>query len=113
MGTNFYVELPPCECCGRTYESKHIGKSSAGWCFSLHVYPEEGINTLQDWKKYLQGKTIVNEYGENVSFERLIQTITCRQHLLADVELNRHEIDGHFCVGHGDGTFDYLVGDFC
>jgi hypothetical protein len=24
----------------------HIGKSSLGWCFSLHVIPERGINTL-------------------------------------------------------------------
>ena len=29
----------------------HIGKSSSGWCFSLHVIPEQGINSLQDWVK--------------------------------------------------------------
>ena len=29
----------------------HIGKSSYGWHFSLCIYPELGINDLEDWKK--------------------------------------------------------------
>jgi hypothetical protein len=89
MGTNFYVEpLPPCECCGRAYERKHIGKSSAGWCFSLHVYPDEGINTLQDWKKYLEGKTIKDEYDRTITLPDLIERITERSHSRG---LSRHE----------------------
>ena len=42
MGTNYYFEdsSEVCECCGRGAESLHIGKSSGGWCFSLHVMPE-------------------------------------------------------------------------
>jgi len=52
MGTNYYLyPASPCKACGRSYEAKHIGKSSAGWCFLLHVIPEEGINDLEDWKK--------------------------------------------------------------
>ena len=110
MGTNFYVEpLPPCECCGRAYESKHIGNSSVGWCFSLHVYPDEGINTLQDWRKYLEGKNIKDEYGNTITFDNLMERITKRSHPRG---LSRHEIDNRFCIGHGEGTFDYLVGEF-
>ena len=38
MGTNYYwQESEPCAACGRGYEQVHVGKSSAGWCFSLHV----------------------------------------------------------------------------
>lgn len=39
MGTNYYLyEKPACACCGREFGSKHIGKSSGGWCFSLEMY---------------------------------------------------------------------------
>jgi len=110
MGTNYYVEtLPPCECCGRAYENKHIGKSSAGWCFSLHVYPDEGINTLEDWQKYFEGKVIKDEYGRIISQNELMEIITGRSHPRG---LYRHEIDYSHCIGHGEGTYDYLIGDF-
>jgi hypothetical protein len=110
MGTNYYVEVqPPCECCGRGYEHKHIGKSSAGWCFSLHVYPDEGINTLEDWKEYLKDKVIKNEYGGIVTLDELLRCITKRNHPSG---LSRHVIDSRFCIGHGEGTWDYLIGDF-
>ena len=52
MGTNYYLYegSEACPTCKRPFEPLHIGKSSAGWCFSLHVIPEEGINTLDDWR---------------------------------------------------------------
>lgn len=38
MGTNYYLHSQdPCEHCGRSYPELHIGKSSAGWVFALHV----------------------------------------------------------------------------
>ena len=41
MGTNYYLhKKPPCEACGHEPAPLHIGKSSGGWCFSLHVIPE-------------------------------------------------------------------------
>ena len=76
MGTNYYLEAQsPCECCGRPYQALHIGKSSAGWCFSLHVIPEEGIKTLDDWKKKWEGKRIFNEYDDDVPPEEMLDTI--------------------------------------
>lgn len=109
MGTNYYVDpLPPCECCGRSYESKHIGKSSFGWCFALCVYPDEGINSLQDWRGYLLGKVIRDEYGDLVSLDDFMNIVTERSFPRG---LSRHPIDGR-CIGHGEGTFDYFIGYF-
>lgn len=131
MGTNFYwlkEEKPPCECCGRPFEQDrlHIGKSSAGWCFALHVVPEDGIHTLEDWRALLkQPGRIEDEYGGAVSFEDMLARITersgaanwsAREYTMNSAQpgpngLVRSIVHGH-CIGHGDGTFDYFVGEF-
>lgn len=130
MGTNYYLyEKPACECCKRDFEARHIGKSSFGWCFSLHVDPEDCINDLKDWA-YLwnkPGAVIKNEYGEIVSAEEMLATITERYGMVSerddfDYERNqavqgpnglvRHAIDGRHCIGHGAGTWDLMIGDF-
>lgn len=128
MGCNYYIK-------NTRY---HIGKSSAGWCFSLHVDPSNGINNLEDVLKLIGRKKVVDEYGRGVSKKELIDKITKRswherefpyqctfegktlskeQYLSRNdaVEgpnnLLRHKI-GDFCIGHGEGTYDYLVGEF-
>jgi hypothetical protein len=161
MGTNYYFRKPLtnyCEHCGRSDppEELHIGKSSAGWCFSLHVYPDRDICSLADWEALWPSGTIVNEYGEALSSGEMLQVIT-RQGAAArkidgrfhDTEwdsdwwaprvfagvtlpgylseadfhrfnhsergpngLLRHRVDGHHCIGHGPGTYDYIAGDF-
>jgi hypothetical protein len=138
MGTNYYFyDKPVRECCGRDFESRHIGKSSAGWCFSLHLIPEDGINSLDDWRKLWStpGSVIKNEYGEEVSVGDIEKTI-CQRSWNSTREypngryksekeflrensategpsgLVRHAIDGRHCVGHGEGTWDYIIGDF-
>ena len=141
MGTNYYARKPPeiCECCGHEESfEKHIGKSSMGWCFSLHVYPEEGIRTLEDWFAILgqEGYYIENEYGEIIPPEHFKQTVTERasQHDWSKFDVGgwykdeahfhernhsergpnyllRHKIGDH-CIGHGEGTWDYIVGEF-
>ena len=76
MGTNYYWSeeacQSPCKHC-RGGDRLHIGKSSGGWCFSLHVIPYEGINTLDDWKaKFaLPGSEIVDEYGTRLTAEEM------------------------------------------
>lgn len=132
MGTNYYLAAkPPCECCKRPYKSLHIGKSSGGWCFALHVIPEEGINTLDDWKARFNepGAVIVDEYNQEISPEEMLATITERSwdnrgRPLTPGELRqnhaergpnglvRHVVDGVSCVGHGAGTWDYLACEF-
>ena len=113
MGTNYYwYEKADCECCGRPFEPIHIGKSSGGWCFSLHIYPDDNIHTLDDWKSlwYKPGSFIRNEYGEKILIEEMLKTITERSWRGRDPM--RHEVDGCYCIGHGPGTYDYLIGEF-
>ena len=113
MGTNFYLhQEPDCERCGRSAEPLHIGKSSGGWCFSLHVIPEAGINTLDDWRRLWteRGTFVRNEYGDHVPIDELEQIITNRRwHGEAP---RRNDVDGNHCIGHGEGTWDYIVGEF-
>jgi len=132
MGTNYYVEYDVCPHCGRGEDEKHIGKSSAGWCFSLHVYPDEGINTLEDWEAILKDTVIKNEYGDRVPYEEMLAIIVDRHgggkypnpfynskeafnrenHAVdGPNNLSRHRIERH-CIGHGEGTWDYIIGDF-
>ena len=115
MGTNYYWhedKKPACKCCEREYDQKvlHIGKSSAGWCFSLHVLPEEGLECLEDWiRKWSRSGHIEDEYGRVVGRAEMYDTIADRSHPNG---LSRHPVDGGHCVGHGSGTYDYIAGDF-
>jgi hypothetical protein len=141
MGTNYYLhQKPDCGCCGRPCEPLHIGKSSAGWCFSLHVMPDEGINTLDDWRRLwaAHGAYIRDEYDERVSIADMELIITARRCGWGDWNdtewrppyyenerdfhdknqsergpngLLRHRI-GRYCVSHGNGTWDCIVGEF-
>lgn len=142
MGTNYYwYKTPACDCCKREDPPLHIGKSSYGWCFSLRVYPEDNIKTLDDWNVLLakQGSYIRDEYGDEISAQELLKTITERSgktpwnsrdytnsgwykgeedfHYKNHSErgpkfLLRHKVDGVHCVWHGEGTYDYLIGEF-
>ena len=131
MGTNYYIEpKAPCVTCGREFEREHIGKSSAGWCFSLHVDPERGITDLPDWEDRWtkDGAQIVDEYGKKISPEEMRAVILARvwPHKANDdprwltenhavpgpFGLARHAIDGRHCIGHGKATYDLITGDF-
>ena len=139
MGTNYYVEPePPCPHCGRGYGQIHIGKSSGGWCFALHVIPAEdaefmdgvpdcGIISLADWQHFWEGGRIVDEYGRPYTAEEMLKVITERKwerrapddfdYAGNEAEpgpagLVRHRIDGRHCVGHGAGTWDMIRGEF-
>lgn len=132
MGTNFYYyESGPCPTCGHLPPNeRHIGKSSAGWCFSLHVYPEDGINDLPDWLPLLEkpGSYIRDEYGKQVSVEDMLSWIRERfwdgnvtkdqrwyeeNHAVPGPKgLVRHRLDSRHCVGHGEGTWDRIIGEF-
>lgn len=114
MGTNYYLQRECCDKCGRSTDRIHIGKSSAGWCFSLHVDDEAGINSLADWEaQWSQPNTrIVDEYGDVIPVDQMRRTITERKwHGSAD-NLRRHPIEERYCVGHGDGTYDLIPGEF-
>ena len=148
MGTNFYWHSEPpkgCEHCGHAAEAQeilHIGKSSAGWCFSLHVIPEKAIFDLENWEAYfsIPGSVIRDEYGEVRTKDEMLHIITKRgtgdkkaklgkwwepyykseddfheKNHSAPCELDRTLVRhkiGNHCVGHGSGTWDLIEGDF-
>lgn len=128
MGTNYYLQDETCPHCGRGADKLHIGKSSAGWCFSLHVMPEIGLNDLSDWKSRWDKPTaiITDEYGETIPPVEMEDTILKRAWKGSELgvgwfEINqadpgpnglaRHRIGRH-CVGHGSGTYDLVPGEF-
>ena len=143
MGTNYYLRKPMnnyCCYCNRhdPIEEIHLGKSSMGWCFGLHVYPEKDIYDWPDLKKWLveemkNNSIIVNEYNDIVSLNELEDIITNRESsVLRNFEsslqeknfyavnyalpgprgLLRHQILKDHCISHGKGTWDCMVGSF-
>jgi len=92
MGTNYYMIVgggKPCPTCGHVSEPAqeiHIGKSSAGWCFSLHANPEvdDGWDgTLWDLERWQQewnrpDVRIEDEYGSEISRGEMLSVITER-----------------------------------
>lgn len=129
MGTNYYLyPKRPCPCCGRPYESLHIGKSSGGWVFALHVIPEEGIHSLADWRLRWSAPDaeIQNEYGDTISPAEMLSIITERswdkplRWTAAMYKRNQAEPGPHGLVRsresatctHGPGTYDLVLGDF-
>jgi hypothetical protein len=126
MGTNYYLHYNKCDKCGR-FKERHIGKSSGGWCFGLHVYPEEHINDLPEWEFLWQTGEIFDEYGEKITPTEMKRIITERKWNGSNLDktwfsrnsaepgpndLARFQIDGKHCIGHGAGTWDLEVGDF-
>jgi len=149
MGTNYYLHTKnttKCPHCGAdtVKEEIHIGKSSGGWCFSLHIHPDLGIRTFDDWKGWFgrHDAKIFNEYEAEITPEEMLDVITERHvphkpdwseddwielgkghykdeehfHRANHSErgpegLLRHNLGRH-CVGHGEGTWDYIVGEF-
>lgn len=150
MGTNYYWHKNVCEHCGRPEAVVHIGKSSLGWCFSLHVYPYQNydspvpnedfvVESFEDWEKFFvePNSAIIDEYGVILEPKEMIGIITNRygsrdwekrgeppflcaswtqffdqNHAIPGPNgLVRHK-DGRHCIGHGEGTWDLIVGDF-
>lgn len=118
-------------------ERIHIGKSSSGWHFALHV--TDKIRSLEDWEKVFKKGSIKNEYGDKLSPNQMMDIITKREWhkpkanyktLPVNYASRRRLLDkncaeegfnglirskimeGH-CIGHGDGTWDLITGEFC
>ncbi len=138
MGTNYYAVMdereivcPHCDRPGyREFTRWHIGKSSGGWCFTLHVgSPEEPHipKNLEEWKKaWERAMHLEDEYGMPLPISAMLDVITKRRwsererdpewyrsnHAIPGPNnLVRHEL-GNGCIGHGDGTYDLIVGRF-
>ena len=114
MGANYYwYEKPACPTCGREFDGLHIGKSSFGWKFSLHIIPEEDINELADWKEKFRTGHILNEYGDAVSTYKMIQIITKRKDYIAPSLEKLKDHNHRYCRGPGkEGDYDLITGEF-
>lgn len=131
MGTNYYLHLnqDPCPTCGHDIsEVLHIGKSSAGWCFSLNTHEERGIDSLKEWKAIWPKGVVRDEYGRELTLTKMLEVITrrwrddpcdwtadmyVRNHAVPGPNnLVRHMVDGSFCIAHGPGTYDLMRGEF-
>jgi hypothetical protein len=127
MGTNYHLKTSDPRFSDP--EAVHIGKSSGGWCFMLHIYPELRICTLDDWRPLIEAGSITDSNGVYTAPDTMLRIITERswapqpdsftpQRLAANHAtpgpngLLRQQIDGTHCVGHGEGTWDLMVGVF-
>jgi hypothetical protein len=83
MGTNYYLHRVEnmCDHCGRADEDTtiHIGKSSGGWVFLLHV-GGDAPRTLMEWVKQIidPDVEIRNEYGDVIDPTYMLRTILNR-----------------------------------
>lgn len=143
MGTNYYLHRDVCPHCGRgDGEPWHIGKSSAGWCFALHVEPNgidwdgdsPAISDLDDWRKiWAEPTTLIrDECGDTLTPEEMERIIT-RRNWRARYPNPFYETEADFCqknhcspgpnglarrnigpgcVAHGEGTWDCITGEF-
>ncbi len=131
MGTNYYLEEVVCPHCNKADKSTHIGKSSFGWCFSLHVYPLDGLATWAAWKERIvfgEGR-IVDEYGTVIMTQDFFDVVEKRKGRGADLrkftqkdyEMNHAEegpngllrhILGKHCISHGEGPWDCIDCEF-
>lgn len=91
----------------------HIGKSSGGWRFALHVMPKHGIHDFMDWMAMAIDPewVVINEYCNIINYVELIRLVAYRQPM-PQCELKYHTIDLTHCIGHGSGTWDLIAGEF-
>jgi hypothetical protein len=141
MGTNYFLTFNGTmmdRLVENSVKELHIGKSSMGWCFGLHVIPELGLNSLRDWYRVLSKKqnVITNEYREVISIASMLAIITERRSNFKAPEIKtasdqqdldrylhanhaalgpngllRHKRDS-LCIGHGTGPWDLMNGDY-
>ena len=74
LGTNHYIKQ-------ETYdkrEPEHIGKSSYGWQYNFQATTK--IRSYKDWMERLKHKTIINEYGEELTLEEFKELIDFKRH---------------------------------
>ena len=93
MGTNYYLRYDFCTCCSR-YSETHIGKSSGGWKFLFHVYPEfnsrhhpetvgRWLQTLYGYKNWSEWEGVFDEYGEKKTYDDFLLLVERKQESLS------------------------------
>lgn len=96
------------------YQVLHIGKASCGWHFALAVYPQNNIQTLDDWKAlfYTKGNIIKDENGEIISPDVMYLIITERTKFgWREQDRDKHEQEE--LEAHKEFYKNYCMGCFC
>lgn len=92
MGTNYYIKHKD-ETKNEIFGKVHLGKSSLGWYFNLHVYPERGISNFTDWNDALLKKDndleIVDEYGKVYEVDEFLGIVTNRSRENEDIDITK------------------------
>lgn len=116
MGTNYYVRTPACDkACEHCNETKlvHLGKSSAGWKFTLRAYEGWRIgnpdNPIDSWLELANSGAIEDEYGQFCTLRELLALIMSKQ-----TGARHNNPSKAIYEGEGNpGIFDYGGFDFC
>lgn len=138
MGTNYYLRTAPIIPLGHLAEEVHLGKSSYGWTFALHVLPECGIHDLSDMTTWLDKKlenkrsVIVNEYGERLTLLQFLEVVAKRSNparikdgwdydwwsLPESLRMHSYDSEEHFHRANNSergpsGLLRRQIGEFC
>jgi hypothetical protein len=111
MSTNYYLTTLFDQIQGKGRFSNHIGKSSAGWCFALHIDPtrKDYPQTYSEWQACWRapGATILDEYGNQITAAELEEVITQR----SIFGYPPRRFNDAFSIP-GEGSWDYVIGNF-
>ena len=94
MGTNYYIKENFCKSCGR-FESIHLGKSSAGWRFCFNLNGKKYYKNVKEMKVWLKGKTIENEYNEEISQKDFWDMVNIKQKISTKDEIHTFNISSY------------------
>jgi len=122
MGTNYYAQWDSCKHCKRAdeYDRFHVGKSSWGWMFSLHVIEQRdwdddkyGMEAPQDYEGWLKFLThsnvrVFDEYSQEMDGALFMDQVVANR----QGDLQRHSLDGKYYTANGKGTWDMCRGEY-
>jgi hypothetical protein len=120
MGMNYYARVNACSSCGHCHDrdTHHIGKSSAGWKFTLHVddpkgHSEHKLYTFLDWERFLSQDfvRIFNEDEEELTTTDILDLINRKGWNPDSYKLDQGRYDPEHCVGTSD-TYTLMIGYF-
>ena len=90
MGTNYYAKPEVLSRMAQEYKAVdirpfikevHLGKSSGGWKFTLQYNNGDFYTDWGSMKKWLEGMTIENEYGTEVSLKDFVKLVDSKQQI--------------------------------